>query len=240
MTCRIGLSIFSMNSPTNITEKAMFKYFIFDLDGTIAYTLEDLRTAMNLMLDKFSFKKMTVSDILNSINHGTREFVRGCLPLEHQRNEELLDKAIEIYFKHYNKVLLDTTKPYPSVIEALDYYKAHGAKMAVFSNKHDANTKVICNALFPNYFDFAIGGNNGRFEHKPSPQGALYIAEQFGAKPEEVAFVGDSDVDMNTAKNAGMYAVGVNWGYRPAELLRELGAKKIICGYEDFVSLMDD
>ncbi len=215
-----------------------FKYFIFDLDGTVAYTIEDLRTGMNLMLRDFGFKEMSANEILEAINHGMKEFVRGCLPHEHRQNEELLGKAIDVYYSYYNKVLTDTTKPYPDIIPALDYYKSKGIKMAVYSNKDDKNVKTICDKIFPDYFEITLGGNNGRFEHKPCPDGALYIARLFGAEPDDVAFVGDSDVDMHTARNAGMHPIGVSWGYRPKELLLDLGAETIIDGLEGFKKLV--
>lgn len=217
----------------------MYKCIIFDLDGTIAYTLEDLKEAMNMMLSDFSWDNVSLDDVLEAINHGTRNFVRGCMPKEHRDNDELVDKATEIYFGYYKKTLLNTTKPYPDIIKALDYFKGRGIKMAVFSNKHDDNTKVICEKLFNGYFDIVMGGSNGRFEHKPSPDGAVYIAEQLGAERDEVLFIGDSDVDMKTAINAKMHPIGVSWGYRPASLLTELGAEKIVTCYDDFVSLVE-
>jgi phosphoglycolate phosphatase len=110
--------------------------------------------------------------------------------------------------------------------------------MAVFSNKQDEMTKAICDKLFPGVFDAVLGGRNGRFEHKPSPEGALYLAEQLGASPDEIAFVGDSDVDMKTAKNAGMHPIGVSWGFRPPELLTKLGAEYIITSLDDFKKLI--
>ena len=216
----------------------MYKYFIFDLDGTLANTLTDLKNAMNRMLRGFSFPEKDKAGILEAINHGVVAFVRGCLPEDKRGDEELLNKALEIYQSCYKEEYLNTTHPYPCVPEALEYLKSRGAKMAVFSNKQDDMTRAVCDKLFPNIFDEVLGGRNGRFHHKPSPEGALYLAERLGAPPDKIAFVGDSDVDMQTAKNAGMHPIGVSWGFHPAELLSELGAEFIINSLDDFKKLI--
>lgn len=215
----------------------MYNYFIFDLDGTLANTLTDLKNAMNRMLRDLSFPEVDDEGVLRAINHGVVEFVRGCLPEDKKQDGELLDRALEIYQGYYKEEYLNTTHPYPEVPEALEYLKSRGVKMAVFSNKQDDMTRAICDKLFPDVFDAVLGGRTGRFHHKPSPEGALYLAELLGSDPGEIAFVGDSDVDMHTAKNAGMHPIGVNWGFRPPELLTELGAETIICGIDDFKEL---
>jgi phosphoglycolate phosphatase len=215
----------------------MYKYFIFDLDGTLVNTLSDLKNAMNRMLRELSFPEVDEAGVLKAINHGVVEFVKGCLPEDVRNDEELLNKALEIYQGYYTKGYLINTAPYPCIPEALEYLKSKGVKMAVFSNKQDDMTRAICDKLFPGVFDTVLGGRTGRFHHKPSPEGALYIADVLGADPDEIAFVGDSDVDMHTAKNAGMHPIGVSWGFRPAELLTELGAETIICGIDGFKEL---
>ena len=215
----------------------MYKYFIFDLDGTLVNTLSDLKNAMNRMLCELSFPEVDETGVLKAINHGVVEFVKGCLPEDARNDEELVNHALEIYQGYYKKGYLINTAPYPCIPEALTYLKSKGVKMAVFSNKQDDMTKAICNELFPDTFDMVLGGRTGKFAHKPSPEGALYIAEQLGASPDEIAFVGDSDVDMHTAKNAGMHPIGVNWGFRPASLLTELGAESIITCLHDFKTL---
>lgn len=215
----------------------MYKYFIFDLDGTLVNTLTDLKNGMNRMLRDLSFPEVDEAGVLKAINHGVVEFVRGCLPEDKRSDEKLLSQALAIYQGYYAEEYLKTSCPYPCVPSVLEYFKSKGVKMAVFSNKQDNMTKAICNKLFPNFFIEVLGGRTGRFEHKPSPEGALYIAEQMGASPDEVAFVGDSDVDMKTAVNAGMHPIGVSWGYRPAELLSELGAEYIITDEVSFKAL---
>ena len=213
-------------------------YFIFDLDGTLAYTLEDLCSAMNRMLRFFGLREISAEETLKNINFGARTFVRGCLPEELRENEDLVDRAYAKYSEFYAEEYIKTTTLYPYVSEGIQYLKEHGAKLAVFSNKQDVQTKAICEKLFPAGTFEIILGHNGQFPHKPSPEGALYIAELLGGKPEETVLVGDSDVDMKLAANAGIHPVGVAWGYRPKELLLQLGAEKILNSLEDFKALI--
>lgn len=215
-----------------------YQYFIFDLDGTLANTLGDLCSSMNGMLRYFGWREITEEDILANINRGVRWLVQGCMPAEFREDEALVEAAVAQYSECYAKEYLTTTHLYEGVAEGVAYLKAHGAKMGVFSNKQDVQTKAICEKLFPaDTFEIVLG-NNGVFPHKPSPEGALYVAEVLGARPEEIVFVGDSDVDMKTAANAGMHPVGVAWGYRSKEMLLSLGAETILSSLEDIQNLI--
>ena len=205
----------------------MFKYFIFDLDGTLAYTIGDLRNSMNITFEKYGFPPLDDAKVLASINLGTREFVRRALPENVEQNEDFINEVIDYYLEVYDKNCLVYTEPYKYVKEILAYCAENGAKMGVYSNKHDPCTKRIVKALFPDVFEAVLGGGT-EIPHKPAPDGAFYVADILGAKPDEVAFIGDSDVDMQTAKNAGMHPFGVSWGYRPAELLLENGAERVV------------
>ncbi len=215
-----------------------FKYFIFDLDGTLAYTIEDLKDSMNEMCRSFGWVELTTEQVLANINCGAMEFVKKSMPKEHQDNEELAKAAYKKYQECYSRGYMNKTVLYPAVKEGIEYLKGKGAKLAVFSNKQDSQTKAVTYHLFSeNTFDEVLG-HDGRFPHKPCPDGALYITERWGASADEVAFVGDSDVDMMLAQNAGFHKIGVSWGYRPKELLLEKGAELIICGLDDIKRLV--
>jgi len=216
-----------------------FHYYIFDLDGTLAYTIGDLCAAMNGMLSSFGLRTITEEEALRNINFGARQFVRGCLPEEFRENETMVDLAFAKYAECYSRGYLNTTHLYPGVAEGAAFLKARGARLAVFSNKQDAQTKAICAKLFPGDTFDVVMGHNGAFPHKPSPDGALAIAIAFGCRPEEVAFVGDSDVDMKTALNAGMHPIGVSWGYRPTELLLSCGAERILTSLADIRKMIE-
>ncbi len=214
------------------------RYFIFDLDGTLAYTIDDLREAMNKMLRFYGWREVTVDDTLKNINNGARVFVQGCMPEEFRGNERLVDEAYAKYSEFYAGCYLHTTRLYPAVAGGISYLKSKGARIGVFSNKQDAQTKAICEKLFPAGTFEIVLGHSGEFPHKPSPEGALHIAKVLGGRPDETVVVGDSDVDMRLAKNGGFHPVGVSWGYRPKELLSELGAEMIIedeTGFEGLI-----
>lgn len=221
----------------------IFKAVIFDLDGTLLYTIDDLHTAMNAMLADLSFPLADHETIMKSINCGAREFVRGCIPEQYRTDEQFIDHAYAIYDRHYARVYADQTKPYPGVTEAAIAVKKAGLKTAVFSNKQDVMTKALIEMKFPaGTFDIVFGhpepGSEIYFPIKPAPDGALYIAEKLGAKPSETALVGDSDVDMTLARNAGMIPVGVSWGYRDETLLRKYDPAGIAHSGEELIAIL--
>lgn len=205
----------------------MYKAAIFDLDGTLAYTLEDLKCGMNEMLTICGYPLCSTERILENINGGAYEFVRHSLPLAVQDDHEVVERCFSVYVESYSKHFKDHTCLYDGIADCIAALSAAGMKMAVFSNKQHMHTTALIEKLFPdNPFALVIG--QGAFPHKPDPTGALYIASQFGVPPEEMIFVGDSNVDMATAKNAKMHPIGVTWGYRDRAVLVETGAE-IIC-----------
>ena len=213
-----------------------YKSIIFDLDGTIADTGDDLANAINLMLASFGFEKKSREEILKHINFGASAFVKGCLPEKHA--EDLLDDAFKRYLEFYAEHCFEKTQLYNGITELIESLYEKEIRMCVLSNKQDNMTKYIVGGLLnASHFTEILGGSE-KFPHKPKPDSALYLAQRMGITPAETLFIGDSDVDMKTAVNAGMFPVGVTWGYRPENLLIEAGAKKIVrnpCEILDFV-----
>ena len=204
----------------------MIKAVIFDLDGTICYTIEDLRTAMNLMLSEFGMPQRSVDEILAAINFGPREFVRRSMPAKAAADEQLVDRCFKYYSERYSEHYLDKTYPYDGMPELVCELRARGIKTAVLTNKGDAHAKALVYKVFGDAFDLVLG-NCQRFPAKPDPASALWIASELCATPREVLYVGDSDVDMHTARNAGFFACGVSWGYRDVATLCRTGASGI-------------
>ena len=209
-----------------------FKGIIFDLDGTIADTGGDLANAINLTLESFGFERKTQNEILKHINLGARAFVSGCLPDEIKKTpdyDNFLDGALRRYFKFYDgDHCFERTRLYDGIAELVKSLHENGVKMCVLSNKQDNMTKIIVGELLNrNYFVEILGGSE-KFPHKPEPDSSLYLADRMGLAPAEILFVGDSDVDMKTAVNAGMFPLGVTWGYRTEDFIAEAGAKKIV------------
>lgn len=199
----------------------MIEAVIFDLDGTLAFTLPDLTEGMNRARACYGLPPVTEEFILSFINGTTDQFIHNSFPAG--QSEEYYAKAKQTYLAQYGTCYLHNTTAYDGMAELLADLRADGLPLAVFTNKDNDHANDIVKKLYGGeIFEEILG--TGRFPGKPSPEGALYLAEKYGVSPFECAFVGDSDVDMKTAKNAGMVAVGVTWGYREKEILKEAGA----------------
>ena len=217
----------------------MIKAIIFDLDGTLCDTLPDIRTAINAMLTRLGYKTRSRADLLRFINNGARELVRRSLPKEVQRVEFIIDSALASYEAEYAKCYCDKTKAYDGIKAMLMELKGRGYKLAVLSNKQDKFVKEIIDNVFgKGLFNIAQGQSN--LPAKPNPESALSIAKALGARPDKCLFIGDSDVDMQTAKNAGMLSVGCAWGYREEQVLLEAGAGRIAENPDMLVGTIDE
>lgn len=199
---------------------------IFDLDGTLADTMDDLKTAVNSTLTILGYETRTKFELLNFINNGSRELVRRSLPTAVQTEDFIIDSALSIYKDEYEKCFCDKTREYTGMNEVLSKLKELGFRLGVLTNKPDQFAKIIIKKLFgESTFEFVQGQTD--LPHKPDPTGALLVAKEIGVKPHKCIFIGDSDVDIKTAQNAGMRSIGVAWGYRSVELLTETGANFI-------------
>ncbi len=206
----------------------MIKAILFDLDGTLANTISALRAGINLTMDALGYPKSTDADVLAHINHGARQLIRLSLPAALQTDEDKVDEALALYNKMYEKTYMMTDRCYDGIPEVLTVLRDRGYRIGVVSNKQDAFTVLLCEQLLPAGVCLAARGQRAGVPAKPDPAAPLAVAALLGAAPQECAFVGDTHVDVATAKNAGMLAVGVSWGYRPRAVLEEAGADRII------------
>ncbi|MEE4113897.1 MAG: HAD family hydrolase [Desulfobacteraceae bacterium] len=200
---------------------------IFDLDGTLLDTLADIGDSVNLMLAEYGFPGHTTDDYRRFIGNGIRMLVTRAMPID-GRSEEIVDacvrRARELYWEHWNH----KTRPYEGITELLDHLKTRGLPLAVLSNKpHDFTVRYV-NAYFDRWDFNVVMGQSDRFPVKPDPASALDIARRMGIPPETFLFVGDSAVDMKTAGAAGMHAVGVAWGFKGPQELRENGCRTLV------------
>ncbi|WP_366184085.1 HAD family hydrolase [Flavobacterium ovatum] len=203
-----------------------YKAVIFDLDGTLVNSLEDIGNAANIVLKNSNYPTHDYEAYNFFIGSGLRTTVARALP-ELAKNEAEIDRCYNEMMAIYSRDCTLSTKPFDGITQMLDQLKARGLKLAVLSNKSDDLTKKIATAIFPNYFEIIQGLSVEEFK-KPNPTVALQMAEKLGAHPNEVVYVGDSGVDMETAVNAQFYAVGVLWGFRPKEELVATGAQSLI------------
>jgi phosphoglycolate phosphatase len=217
-------------------QKMKLKGVIFDLDGTLVNSLKDIADAMNSVLQDLNYPTHSYDAYQYFIGSGLRNLVSKSLPETHN-DEKSIESCYLLMIEEYRDTCTRKTTSYEGIIELLDHLLLHNIKLSVFSNKSDELTKKIAGALFPNYFDFVVGLTTESLK-KPNPSEALAISKNMGLKPEEIIFVGDSGIDMQTATNANMFAVGVSWGYRPKEELIANGAKQVINHPSDLIQIL--
>jgi len=204
-----------------------YKAVIFDLDGTLLNTLEDLADSMNTVLDNFGFPIHPIESYKLFVGKGLRNLVLKTLP-EEKISESLVGTCLDAFRKKYAVQWGEKTHPYKDIPELLDKLTAEKIKLAILSNKADEFTQLIV-AKFLSQWNFeAVFGERPSVPRKPDPAAALEIAVKLGLKPDECLYIGDSGTDMETANAAGMYAVGALWGFRKADELLAAGAKKLI------------
>ena len=203
----------------------MVKAIIFDLDGTLLDTLEDLADSINYCLQVLSVPVHKTEDYKMMIGTGSRELCRKALPPD---RADLTDKLLEINLTRYAQHCFDKTKPYPGIFDLLEELNRRDLHLAVLSNKPDNFVKLMRQQLFgPDCFEVIMGQQDG-LPTKPDPAGVLDILSQMKVAPDEALYVGDSGTDMTTALAAGTTAVGVTWGFRDRTELTAAGAHHII------------
>lgn len=213
-----------------------FKGIIFDLDGTLVNSLEDISDAMNTVLKSLNYPTHTYETYQYFIGSGLRNLVSKALPASNN-SEEQIEICFDCMVTEYRKSCTLKTKPYEGIVELLNHLSSQNIKLAVFSNKADELTKKITSEVFPEYFDTAVGLSTEALK-KPNPFEALEISRSWNLKPEEILFVGDSDIDMQTAINANMFPIGVSWGYRTEEELKKSGAKLVLNNASELIEIL--
>ncbi|MDR1582021.1 MAG: HAD family hydrolase [Prevotellaceae bacterium] len=203
-----------------------YKAIIFDLDGTLINSIPDIADSMNEVLSVYGYPQYNYNQYKYFVGNGIRRLVERCVPPEYatpENIENIFRKMIGIYGNN----CVNKTQVYEGIYELLDGLSAKRIKMAILSNKTDSITQKICNQLFcDNYFEMILGATNN-FPKKPNPQSALFIAENLSVPPNEVFYLGDTSIDMETACAAGFFPAGTSWGFRPKEELSSFGAQFI-------------
>ncbi|MBW1897959.1 MAG: HAD family hydrolase [Deltaproteobacteria bacterium] len=204
-----------------------FEAVLFDLDGTLIDTVDDIGDAANRVLSNSGFPTHPISSYDQFIGEGVKVLFTRALPKE-KRNEDLIDICLKDFVEDYRHNYNVKTKPYDGIPELLDALSMQGLRLAILSNKPDSITKDCVTSLLSNWNFEVVLGQRASVPRKPDPQGALEIAEKLTIPPSNFLFLGDTSIDMKTAVSAGMFSVGVAWGFRPVKELRENGARAII------------
>jgi phosphoglycolate phosphatase len=205
----------------------MIRAALFDLDGTLINTLDDIADSANYALVQRGYAVHDVGAYRYFVGNGAANLMRRILP-EDRRTPEEIEILLGIYAPYYLEHSLDKSRPYDGITALLDELKGNGVRIAVVSNKPDDQTQFTLSKLFPpETFDFAVGSRDD-FPLKPDPTSTLFVLKTLGVRPNEAVFVGDTGVDMRTAHGAGCLAVGVTWGFRDETELRENGAELVI------------
>lgn len=211
------------------------KTVIFDLDGTLLYSLEDLKDSVNFVMKKHGFREYTIDEVREAIGNGVRLLMERILPKDIDKN--LFEECLSEFKENYSKNMYNKTKPYDGILDMLKALREEGYKIAVLSNKFDSAVKELSNKYFGELVDLAVGQKEG-VKEKPSPLGIQEIAKELDTDIKACIMVGDSEVDIQTANNAGIDCISVTWGYKNIDFLYDNGATKLVYVPEDILELL--
>lgn len=205
---------------------------IFDMDGTTLNTLEDLASSLNFALEGAGLPHRSLAEVRGFVGNGIRKLVERGVPAA--TPAETTESVLACFTEHYKLHCSDRTKPYEGITDLLRALRAAGRATAIVSNKADYAVQALCAEHFPGLFD-AIAGEKPGVRKKPAPDTVNSVLRQLGADHRAAVYIGDSEVDIETAKNAGMDCISVAWGFRTrAELMRS-GATKIVSAPADIL-----
>ena len=209
---------------------------IFDLDGTILNTLEDLADSTNYALKTYGYPERTMDEVRQFVGNGIRKLMERAVP-EGTPVEEI-DRVHETFTAHYKVHCADKTRPYDGIMELLQNLKKDGCKLAVVSNKADYGVQELCKQYFDGIFDFAVGEREG-IRKKPAPDSVNEVLKTLGCSRDRAVYIGDSDVDIQTAANAQMDHIIVEWGFRDVPFLIAKGAKVLVEKPEEILEIVE-
>lgn len=212
-----------------------YKAVIFDMDGTILNTLEDLKNATNYALKQYNMPEHTIEEVRMFVGNGIPKLIERAVPAgtDPSTYSQVLKTFMEYYSVHNN----DSTCAYPGIQNLVTELKKLGVKTAVSTNKADGPAQDLGQKYFDDVFDLIVGAQEG-INVKPSPDSVNLILKKFGIEKKDACYIGDSDVDLMTAKNSKLDFIGVDWGFRGRAFLEEHGAKVIVSTAEEILKLV--
>lgn len=213
------------------------KFIAFDLDGTLCDTIADIADSLNRALAARRYPTFTTEQVKGMVGKSIAYMCQRAMPKGHENDWEQVKKD---YFEDYARHLTDRTKPYEGIEEVLDELLRRGYKLAVVTNKPHAHAVAIVERLFKHHGDAfsAVQGQASKFLTKPDPETLNFVMNNLNVDPKDAIYIGDSDTDIIFARNAGMPSIGVAWGYRGEELLRQTGATYIAHTPKDILDII--
>lgn len=212
-----------------------YKAVIFDMDGTILNTLEDLKNATNYSLRQFGMPERSLEEVRIFVGNGIRKLVERAVPAG--TSEEKIAQVFDVFLEYYEIHSADNTSPYPGILELVEKLKKSGIKTAVSTNKADVPAQELGREYFNGIFDLIVGQQDG-LKVKPAPDSVNKILSILDIQKKDAIYIGDSDVDVQTAKNSGLDFIGVSWGFRGREFLEKNGAKNIVDNANEILDLV--
>ena len=201
-----------------------YKAVLFDMDGTVLDTLGDLAAAVNHTLREFSMPERSIAEVAAALSNGAAYLIAHTVPAGTPK--ELTDKVLAAYAPYYDAHCDILTGPYDGIVPLMQKLRERGVKLAVISNKQDTAVKPLAEKYFPGLLEIAVGEST-EVRRKPNPDAVLAALRHIGVEREDAIYVGDTEVDLQTARNAGMECASVDWGFRTREQLVEIGAEHI-------------
>ena len=212
-----------------------YQTVIFDMDGTILETMEDMWTSVNVTMDHVGYPRRTMDEVRRFVGNGAAKLIERCMPAGAE--DPKYPAALEFYRAYYDAHAQNRTGPYPGVPELLERLSHEGIRLAVVSNKPDEAVRALAERYFPGVFPVAIGNREG-WATKPAPDSVYEAMRLLGAEQKSTVYVGDSDVDVDTARNAGLDSVIVTWGFRDENFLRAHGAQRLAHNADELYKML--
>lgn len=208
----------------------MIKLIVFDMDGTILDTLEDLKNSLNFALEKNALPPRTLDEVRRFVGNGIGKLIERGVP--EGCGDELRARVQADFFPHYAQHCNDNTRPYEGIPQTIAALRRAGYLTAVVSNKADFAVQDLCRIWFDGLFDAAVGEKEG-LRRKPAPDSVFEVCRQLNVPVSQAIYIGDSEVDLQTARNAEMAVISVAWGFRDKGFLKECGADRIVSSTEE-------
>lgn len=212
-----------------------YKAIIFDLDGTILDTLDDLMLSVNYALNSYNLPIRTKEEIRSFVGNGIQKLIERAVPNDTQNS--ITDKVFATFKEYYAIHCADNTKPYADILKVLDTLKNKGYLLAVVSNKADFAVQTLCDTYFSKTFDYVVGAKDN-IAKKPAPDSVNEVIRHFNLTASDCIYIGDSEVDIKTAINANTDCISVSWGFRDSDFLKQSKAQIIIHSPLDILDLV--